>query len=845
MREGLTAIRVALTRWLFGLLVAVSVLAIPLLLRPSPASGSVRASCAVGFDALARGELMEARRAFVAPTVEDAECAAAGLSIVAAREQQAKLALEECKSTKTAAEDLTGSKRKEKLTAASSKCLEALLLDPQLEETRSTFAAIEVDLAEASASETPTVVDDLEEASNAAWDVLERLGALLAVALVVIAIGLPLLGAAQLVVGRSGRTWLRGTRDILRRNRWARTLGQLLLLVVLFGALVGSRDLPWWAFGALIAFGVGGLVVALWAIAKSPRENWAEVIIVLAILVLEVVVTLNREDEFSTPVAVTATAICFIILAWVRAQTSSIGIGPFGDTTGKTDPPSPFGPLVVAEVVRLARPGRAGIDVVDSPVATGELDADSLNALVGAESKLAGALAKILKVLVRPGEYVITGQLIEEAAGGAAVTMQFKRGGRLLSAVTIFSRDFEPVPAEGDGRKDGAGSAPMPKEPAEGDAKADGDTTMDGGKGSLKHPDLAGAAAAWVVVRFLEELSGGSSGTVQRALEGARRWESVAYQLMAMRAFAGGDLEQAKVLYARAVDADSGNMPARLGLAQAGIRAPKEGTKFEIDALKRTADDSIEILAKVGDSPSLALRSAYLHVAALANLRQLLDRSEEKETLRERIVRMIGADAPPDSREALVWNVLRSVAGDAPPSEAGLTLDQLRMKTWSALAPIFLEFQEKDDESLKRRARMTLRGTYNLAAYYASRPHLDREMRREALDLLARAAAVPEYAAFARTDPYFITLKGDPEFEAIVGKTTRAGDDAPLSTVLVIGQHFAELLAKTEFKTLVQSRRLNLPNSSMRSRARSRRMWQGPGNTPPISRLFRVLAFVG
>jgi hypothetical protein len=743
-------------------------------------------ACDAGLAALREGDFDAAREAFADPSPQEFDCSEAGLAILEAREAAAKNALEDCGTLIDEANAAEEADAPEARAKAVERCTVAVSLDRDSEEAQEALGK-----AEALGTEGETITDRIEEFSSDTWGVLERLFKVLGSWLVVLALALPLLAIAQLFVGRLGRKKLRGIRRTFREQRWLQLVSQTILGVALIAVLVGDWTLPNEAFR--VACVVGAAMVLGASVRTMGVGGVIGFILGAGLLIAAGVVDTSVDAPENVLVIVGGALLLFLLLAWVRSQTSSIRIGPFAKEGGESEPPAVFGPLVAAEVLRLASSGRASVDIVDAGGSIPEFDTDALNALVGAESKLAGALSKLLNVLVRPSDYVVTGQLVEETTRGVGVTMQFKRGPRLIDAVTFYASTFRLQDEEAAAVADDSATSPAAKE-------------EDGSASPRKHPELASAAAAWILTTVLRELTGDSEDVLRRAFDGATRWESIAFQLMGNRAFEAGDVKTAATLYALAVDADRGNRAARLNDASIRQRLPRKS-----QTLERLAYDSVELEARAllsdhaEDGKALHLRAAYLLIATLANRRSLpgqpaYERNRDEET----ILRVLTGEGDVPADEALAYGVLLdALREDAPAGWDEPGLEPLRLEAQSTLAAVQLEFGILDPsaEKLERRATSTMRGTYNLAAWKAKKseslPGAERErLRKTSLRLLDSVSRVPELAAIARTDPYFRCLKDDPAFREIVGEPEAPGEDEPgLAAFLLIGEGLAKRLA--------------------------------------------------
>lgn len=771
----------------------------------APARAVLGTTCDVGLEALQRGEFDAARAAFLNPTT-DPECSEAGLAILEARMAASAAALKECTTLLKQAESESDQDRDQTLEEASSRCSMAVSLDPGSEESRAELKKVQDLQAEADASE--TVTDDIERVSTESWDIVRRLLVAFGTWLVALAIALPLIALFQLWVGRVGRKRLGDIRTTLRRVPLVRLVAELSLAIALVGVLIGEGSFPDWAAWALgvplAAIGIGG---ALFVANGAERNAWFLIPVAMGIVLVGAYQAASKGNAVIVVLAVIA---LLTLLAWVRAQTSSLRIGSFGDASGKIDPPSVFGPLVTAELVRLAKPGRTSIDIVDSPTTPPAFDADSLNALIGAESKLAGALSKILTALVRPSDYTLTGYLIEETSSGVGVTMQLKRGPRLLSAATLYAKDFQLATADAASADEG-GATPDAAAKGKDDEKRKEDEKKDDTKATgAKHPELASAAACWVLASFTQELIDDVK-SVRIALDGASDWRSVGYSVVGARELEAGDVKKAGRLYARAVDADRHNLPARFGLAQARARMPHEDESLRRSALDAAARDAVGILREPTEegfpppSEALRLRCAYLYIAALANARALEDNDDTRARLAIAIRQALIGPATPGTDTALVRAELEAtLTGEPQPGdETGMAL--LREQIASSLAALQLEFHAPAPAPgiLTDRAMRTIRGRYNLAAHRSLESVNDAGLRAAALELLTDAAFVPELAAFARTDPYFEPLQGDPLFEELVGEaeTKDEQEGGELSAFILIGTDQARLLAENDIRS--------------------------------------------
>lgn len=758
---------------------------------------SAQTSCESGFLALQRGDLSAAKAAFqAAPT--DADCAADGVAIVESRERSAAAALTECNALldKSKAPDADAELL---LADAKERCQTATSVNPGLEDAQTALA--NVIAAQKALDEPGSTTDEIEEFSTSAWDATKRLLSVLGLWLAFIAVAMPLLALIQLSIGRFGRTRLIDIRTQLRHRWWFRIGIQAFLIAAIIGVLVGEGTFPDWAAWAL----TGGIALLFLAEVTAPggaESRMARSVVGVAAITAYWVI-LQVAPEGSAVTVLLGLGALATLLAWVRAQTSAIKIGTFTDTSGKADPPTTFGPLVVAELSNLERPDRRSLDIVDAPLSTGVLDTESLNAMVGTESKLVGALYKLASALTRPSDYVVGGSLIEETAGGVSVTLNLKRGPRLVAATTLRARDFR-LPAKGN---------------ASAGKDADASTAKDGGGDATaaKHPDLATAAACWILASFTRELAS-SDAAVKDALNGVLDWRSVAYEAVGSRRLRSGDLVGAAELYALAVDADDGNIAARFGLAQASGRRP-EKESLQVIAFKASATAAAAILQHE-PPPDIRLRCAYLYVAALAN-RNAIEQDDEART---NIRWAIGAEDAAEEAEAdqVRAELVSVLNGTVQPRDASgrHLVEQVR----SSLAPLQMEFDtpsrrkgevessedKKKREERRRLAQKTIRGKYNLAAWHSARPLEEEESEETRLDavlgLMLDVVALPELAAFALTDPYFKNVRSETAFKEIVGTAPEA-DVLPMSELasfILIGKERAKRLSSVKVRSFAE-----------------------------------------
>lgn len=555
-------------------------------------------------------------------------------------------------------------------------------------------------------------------------------------------------------------------------------------VVAVIAVVIGDAFLRFWR-GRLHEWPAPGLLA---------NERWAPTLMVVFGLLWALIATTSDvgQWDFGEATVVAASIGVAILIGWVAAQTSSLRFDKFApDETG-----AQFGALLASQVFTLSADDPNDIDIVEG-IDSSAFDADTLNGLAGVDSKLIGNLVKILTTVFVPGpHYVVSGQLIASSAHGAQVSLQLKRSKTVVAAATVSCSDYDPPSAsQGDSSPASDTSEDLESEEAAVDC------------GNCTPVDLALPAAGWLVMEFQRSLNHGSLSRVSW-FYGATRWQSFAYQLVAADYVNRGRLSIAQEMYARAVDSDMKNRAAQLGLALLHTRTLGSGSR--LDARIRAHERSIKEMGDLKDQTALGDRAAYSEVALLMNaLRLTRDRIGQQPDVEAITALNQSVETSCKRLSSLIPELWRRVKA---PHESRLRRE-LSQQMESAVASMCLEISCGDlaRSDLIEAASSTLRGSYNLASWYASQcepSDANDDNAEKALEHLSYAAQLSYLAAFAQTDPYFECLRDRIDFAAVLGtETGSAIAPAPLAEISTIGMPYASKLSKESIESFEDLRK--------------------------------------
>lgn len=739
------------------ILLLTALLAGALSLNPTIANAhpaQTASECDGAWALLQAGDLDGARAAFL-DSQNDPACQL-GPELVETQRDRAQARADECTES---ADDLA----EETDTAAWDKaypivlatCGEAIALDDaQADELAATLR----DLPDGPA-DPPSASERAESWWSDVWGNAQDVAVVVGQVLLAVLIALPLLNAIGTVTGRHGPKRLRRR---LGRAHWRRSVAIVPLVVAVVLAFT-EHGSTWWAAGIPLS-------VACLALASSFEDTWAglwrTVVAVLAVTVAAVVGLAIDSDETAEAVLVVAMPVlAFVLLGWVLAQHRRVRIDAFTGDGGSI----PFAELVATELVLLSQPRSGNLTVVDPLAAANtQLDGDSVSLLAGPENKIVRAAMTVFRSAFQTGtDWIVSGQMICAETKVRSLSIQLKRGRNTIAVERIDPAAYTTARPGGDGADDSK--------------KATGPNDV----------DLAFPAAAWVFVELQRELDGDVDGT---DTDGATVPTSIALHAAAVQARKAGDTELAASLFGRAVEADPGNLPARLAFAQFAVTVaePKQveartvHLRAVVDGIVEAVDDDLgtvsadtELMARharvVADLNLLASKADANGVTTADDAACLERTRAELEALTRRFEEKQGR-LTPGRRHALE----ASIASMKPLLPDGLPTEERAV--WLG------------------EVRHSVRAIYNAAAGAASPLHSAGD-RDESIDLLTVAAAHPAYRKAATDDPFFRPLKNDDRYRKLVG-TKPEVDPTGLASLDVIGKQYAIELEAVQITTI-------------------------------------------
>jgi hypothetical protein len=480
-------------------------------------------------------------------------------------------------------------------------------------------------------------------------------------------------------------------------------------------------------------------------------------------------------------------------------------------------------------VFRLNASKSVQVDIVDAATATA-VDESSLTTLAGTpESKIFGALVKVVRTVLVPGtDYVVVGQLIAAGKNGPGVAVQLKYNRRIVAGDMLYGLTPPPAPPGGSAppvaKADTAGSEKdAAGKPGAKDAPADGPKAPG-------HNDLLGIVATWLNVELQREMSGGHQAHLE-ATFGSADTRSLIFQHIGSQAMTAGDLAGARRAYAHALDQDFSNVAARLGLAQVLARSlgpdakpdeRKSATKALSVTSKEVYEQATPTQTPLPPPSDVELSARYTELAAQANLDALNNNlpaaGPELAALKNRIDKIRVGDPRRGPMLAAYYSL-----------ELATLSDQSINNGINGQGIAHASISE---------ASNSLRGRYNLAARYCQLPDALRANHVETITTYLReAVSLPLMATFATTDPYFDDVMDKPWFNAIVPKRPDVAPNAAgneLSALHSIGTHFATKLAALNVDSLDDLRALG--------RARVATIARGLGVDRAVVRAWRQAA---
>ncbi|MDP2292113.1 MAG: DUF4332 domain-containing protein [Actinomycetota bacterium] len=475
------------------------------------------------------------------------------------------------------------------------------------------------------------------------------------------------------------------------------------------------------------------------------------------------------------------TVVGFVLLGWVLAQRRRVRFDRFAGVDGSSTPGSPVGPVIATELARLTTTKGGSVEVVD-PFAAAELDTDAIGAISGPENKLVAALVKLFRALLQPGpDLVVTGQLIAAGKKGEGIVVQLKHGRRTLASEVIYAAQFAPKSA----------AAPAGKS-----------ETKDVPASASSHADLARPAAIWVLMALLREFEGNELGAVA-GLEGATHWRGLALQAAAIEHVRAGALEQAKESYAKAWDTDPTDRATRLGFALMLVRtaSPDDLEAVSGDLVQTARDLSFGAVTKGVEPTSVHVKAdatgvLALHAMIVAKLNLFASRAAADGSAAVR-----DAEGLDQVRQelAMLDAVLKA---DTSPLDSE-SLAKLR-DSCASMKPFAQQLSPGLEQEFLATALQSIRGKYNVAAYLATplvRPRREGD-EQASLSLLRAAVAHPTFASYAKTDPFFDSMRKNASFQKLVHPSVAPVRPSGLAGITVIGEHYSALLAAHEIDSL-------------------------------------------
>ncbi len=199
-------------------------------------------------------------------------------------------------------------------------------------------------------------------------------------------------------------------------------------------------------------------------------------------------------------------------------------------------------------MTRIGSVRRSGVDSVTAPIAAEtatEAVADAVKA-TPAGGELAAALLKLGSVLLARGVVQLNGHTLPPSVGGPGLALTLAKGkGRVIERLTLRAVDFEPP----------VGVGPV----------------VDAGDETDRMLRVATAGAVWTHFKILEEVWGLTDEELEMSVR-TRSWLSYALTRIGIEGNERHGPDFARALYAKAVEADPGNLVAQFNLASVELK---------------------------------------------------------------------------------------------------------------------------------------------------------------------------------------------------------------------------------------------------------------------------------